>query len=61
MHRTIIRKLPVKLSLSQTSKNVVFFFLSFLFCKIGDQEGRTGPAHGESWYQWEGGGGRERG
>jgi hypothetical protein len=30
------------LSLSQTSKNILFFFLSFFFCKIRDQEGRTG-------------------
>jgi hypothetical protein len=24
----------------------MFFFFSFLFCKIGEQEGRTGPAQG---------------
>jgi hypothetical protein len=27
--------------------------------KIGEQEGRTGPAW-DGWYQWEGGGGGER-
>jgi hypothetical protein len=37
----------------------MFFFLSFFFYKIGEQD-RTGPA-GEGWHQWERGGGRERG
>jgi hypothetical protein len=32
------------------NKNVIFFF----FYKIGEQEGRIGPAWGWSWYQWEG-------
>jgi hypothetical protein len=38
-------KFPVSLSvfLSQTSKNAMFLFLSFLFCKIGEQECGTGP------------------
>jgi hypothetical protein len=31
MHGNNTRKLPVQLSLSQISKNVMFFFLSFLF------------------------------
>jgi hypothetical protein len=31
---------------SQINKNVMFFFLSFLFCKIGEKGGRTGPAQG---------------
>jgi hypothetical protein len=36
-----------KLLLSQTNKNVMFFFLYFLFCRIGEQKGRTGSAWGE--------------
>jgi hypothetical protein len=31
MHGNNIRNLPVKLSLSQTSKNAMFFLLSFMF------------------------------
>jgi hypothetical protein len=40
----LYRKLPVQLSLSQTSKNVMFFFFSFMFVfyKIRGQEDRTG-------------------
>jgi hypothetical protein len=35
-------------------------FSFYLFCKIREQEGRTGPACGEwSWHQWEGEGGRK--
>jgi hypothetical protein len=51
-HGNITRKLPVKLPLSQTSKNVIFslFHFSFLLCKIGEQEGRTGPAHWDGDY-----------
>jgi hypothetical protein len=30
-----------------SNKNVMFFFLSFLFCKIGKQEGVTGLAQGK--------------
>jgi hypothetical protein len=40
MHENISRKLPV---LSQTSKNIMFFFLSFSFYKIREQEGGKGP------------------
>jgi hypothetical protein len=47
---SISGKLPVELSLSQTSKNVMLFFLSFFFYIIGEQEGGTGLA-------WVGGGG----
>jgi hypothetical protein len=36
-----------------------FFFLSFFFYKIGDQEGGIGSVWG-GWYQWEWGGGGER-
>jgi hypothetical protein len=36
------------LPLSQTNKNVTFFFFSFLFCKIGEQEGVIGLAQGEA-------------
>jgi hypothetical protein len=61
MHRNITRKLLVQLSLSQTNKNVIFFFLSFLFCKIGEQEGGIGPAQGRGLATVEGAGGRERG
>jgi hypothetical protein len=33
--------------LSQISKNILFFFLSFLFCKIREQEfGGISPAQG---------------
>jgi hypothetical protein len=32
-------------SLSQAIKNVMYFFTT-LFCKIGEQEGRTGLARG---------------
>jgi hypothetical protein len=44
------------LSLSQTSKNVMFLFLSltFFFFKIEEQKGRTGPGGGGDWYQKEG-------
>jgi hypothetical protein len=31
--------------------------MSFVFYKIGEEEGRAGPAWEGSWYQWEGGGG----
>jgi hypothetical protein len=47
MHGNNTRNLPVYLSLSQTSQNAIFFFLSFIFFfffKIGEQEGRTGSA-----------------
>jgi hypothetical protein len=36
-----------------------FFFLSFFFYKIGDQEGGIGSVWG-GWYQGEWGGGGER-
>jgi hypothetical protein len=50
MHRYITRKYPKELPLSQTSKNVIFLFLSLVLflLKIGEQEGRTSSA-------WEGG------
>jgi hypothetical protein len=43
MHGNNTRNLSVELSLSQTSKNAMFFFLSYLvfFNKLGEQEGRT--------------------
>jgi hypothetical protein len=45
IHGNTTRKLPVYLPLSQASKNIMFFFLSFLFSstKVREQEGRTGP------------------
>jgi hypothetical protein len=48
MHGNITRKFPEQLPLSQTSKNVMFFFLSlsFFFYKVGEQEDRTDPAVG---------------
>jgi hypothetical protein len=42
---------PAKMTLSS--------FLFFLY-KIGEQEGRTGPAWEGCWYQWEWGRGEER-
>jgi hypothetical protein len=47
------------LYLKQTKMS--FFKKSFLFCKIGEQEGGTGPAGGEDCHPWEGGGVRKRG
>jgi hypothetical protein len=40
IYGNIIRKLPAN------KQNVMFFFFSFLFYKIGKQEGGTGPAQG---------------
>jgi hypothetical protein len=43
------RKLPVKLSLSQTSKNAMFLFLPFtvfFFYKTREWEGGTGSGRG---------------
>jgi hypothetical protein len=40
MHGNNTRKLPVELSSSQTSKNILFIFF---FYKIGKQQSRTGP------------------
>jgi hypothetical protein len=60
IHGKITRKLPVWLSLSQASKTVIFFFLSFLFCKTGEQKGRTCPVHGGGLASVEGEGGEER-
>jgi hypothetical protein len=39
----------------------MFFFVSSLFCKIQEQEVEQILPRVESWHQWEGGGGRERG
>jgi hypothetical protein len=39
---------PCVAILNNNNKKSVFFF-----CKIREQEGRTGPAW-EGWYQWEG-------
>jgi hypothetical protein len=50
----IIRKLPVKLSVPQTSKNIIFLSFIFFFYKIGEQEGRTDSSRG-------GGRGRRKG
>jgi hypothetical protein len=51
MHGSNTRNLSVQLSLSQTSKNAMFFLLSlmvFFFYKIGEQEerGRRGRRGG---------------
>jgi hypothetical protein len=43
-HGSNTRNLSVKLSLSQGSKNAMFFLLPLLFNKIGEQEGGTGSA-----------------
>jgi hypothetical protein len=48
-HGSNTRNLSVKLSLSQGSKNAMFFLLPLLFNKIGEQEGGTGSA----WKQGE--------
>jgi hypothetical protein len=37
------------------------YLLCFFFYKIREEEGRTGAVGSGSWYQWEGGGVRERG
>jgi hypothetical protein len=42
------------------NKQAKMLFFSFVFYKIGEQEGGTRAAQG-SWYQWEGKGSRERG
>jgi hypothetical protein len=63
MHGNITKKLPVQLSLSQTSKKshlFLFYLLSFFFHKIGEQEGRTSPARETGWHQKEGGSDGER-
>jgi hypothetical protein len=39
----------------------LFYLLSFLFYKIGEQEGRTSPSQGEGLRPVEGGGIGERG
>jgi hypothetical protein len=39
----------------------MFFFLSFLFCKIRDKKGGTGPSQEGDLATVSGGGGRERG
>jgi hypothetical protein len=43
MHGNNTRKLPVYLTLPQTSKRVIFLFFSFVFFfyKIREQEGKT--------------------
>jgi hypothetical protein len=38
----------------QTKMSFIFFY------KIREQDGRTFPALGVGWYQWEGGGAGER-
>jgi hypothetical protein len=55
MHGNITRKLPVYLSLSKTSRNIMFFFLPFFFYKMEEQEGRTGPVGWGREHQWEAG------
>jgi hypothetical protein len=40
VHGNNTRNLPVKLSLSQTSTNVMFFFLSFIFFSSTKSENR---------------------
>jgi hypothetical protein len=37
------------------------YLVSFFSYKIGEQEGITSPAKGESWHQWEEGGDGEKG
>jgi hypothetical protein len=41
------------------NKQKYHLFFPF-FCKIGEQEGGTGPDYGGGQYQWEGEGGEER-
>jgi hypothetical protein len=55
--KIITRKLSVYLPLSKQAKVSFFFF----FYKIGEQEGGTGPSQDGGCYQWERGGGGERG
>jgi hypothetical protein len=66
IHGNITRKLPMQLSSSQTSKNIIYL-LSFFFYKIREEEGETGPAGGVvkglapvGAGRWQGIGGRIR-
>jgi hypothetical protein len=49
---TITRKLSRYLPLTQTSKNVIFFFFLCSSTKLENGGSRTGPARGEDWHQW---------
>jgi hypothetical protein len=53
---------PTGVSISNQQKTPCFSFIFyvFFFCRIGEQEGRTGSAWGGvEWQQWEGEVGKE--